>query len=60
MSAAGCKLGIDAMKKLPGEGFKRPWPPLIKMDTTVKAKVEKIVGKQLNTRKTNSRLQNES
>ena len=26
------KLGIDATKKLPGEGFKRSWPPLIKMD----------------------------
>ena len=23
------KLGIDATKKLPGEGFKRPWPLLI-------------------------------
>jgi len=30
--ASGSKLGIDATKKLPGEGFKRPWPPLIKMD----------------------------
>ena len=30
--AIGSKLGIDAMKKLPGEGFKRPWPPLIKME----------------------------
>ncbi len=39
--AIGSKLGIDATKKLPGEGFKRPWPPLIKMDETVKAKVEK-------------------
>ena len=35
---------IDAMKKLPGEGFKRPWPPLIKMDAAVKAKVEKLFG----------------
>jgi 3-polyprenyl-4-hydroxybenzoate decarboxylase len=23
---------IDATKKLPGEGLKRPWPRLIKMD----------------------------
>ena len=38
--ASGSKLGIDATKKLPGEGFKRPWPPHIKMDETVKAKVE--------------------
>jgi 4-hydroxy-3-polyprenylbenzoate decarboxylase len=40
--ASGSKLGIDATKKLPGEGFKRPWPPLIKMDEAVKAKVEKL------------------
>ncbi len=38
----GSKLGIDATKKLPGEGFKRPWPPLIKMDAAVKAKVERL------------------
>ena len=31
MIAIGSKLGIDATKKLPGEGFKRAWPPLIKM-----------------------------
>jgi len=30
------------MKKFPGEGFKRRWPPLIKMDESVKAKVEKL------------------
>ena len=40
--ASGSKLGIDTTKKLPGEGFKRPWPPLIKMDAAVKAKVEKL------------------
>ena len=39
---SGSKLGIDATKKIPGEGFKRPWPPLIKMDAAVKAKVEKL------------------
>jgi 4-hydroxy-3-polyprenylbenzoate decarboxylase len=43
--AIGSKLGIDATKKIPGEGFKRPWPPLIKMDEAVKAKVEKLFGK---------------
>lgn len=42
--AIGSKLGIDATKKLPGEGFKRPWPPLIKMDEAVKAKMEKLFG----------------
>jgi 4-hydroxy-3-polyprenylbenzoate decarboxylase len=31
-------------KKIPGEGFKRAWPPLIKMDEAVKAKVEKLFG----------------
>ena len=40
--AIGSKLGFDATKKLPGEGFKRSWPPLIKMDENVKAKVEKL------------------
>jgi len=41
--ASGSKMGIDATKKIPGEGFKRAWPPLIKMDEAVKAKVEKIL-----------------
>ena len=40
--AGGSKLGIDATKEIPGEGFKRLWPPLIKMDAAVKAKVEKL------------------
>ena len=38
----GTKLGIDATRKLPGEGFKRQWPPLIKMDDAVKRRVDKI------------------
>ena len=42
--ASGSKLGIDATKKIPGEGFKRPWPPLIKMDAAVKEKVKKLFG----------------
>jgi len=37
--ASGGKLGLDATKKLPGEGFKRTWPPLIRMDASVKEKV---------------------
>ena len=41
--AAVSKPGIDATKKIPGEGFKRAWPPLIKMDEAVKAKVESIL-----------------
>ena len=46
--ASGSKLGIDATKKIPGEGFKRAWPPLIKMDEAVKAKVEKLFGNSEN------------
>jgi len=42
--AVGSKLGIDATKKLPGEGFKRTWPPLIKMDDSVKAKITALLG----------------
>ncbi|HTV39531.1 MAG TPA: UbiD family decarboxylase [Candidatus Sulfotelmatobacter sp.] len=40
--AMGSKLGIDATKKLPGEGFRRTWPPLIKMDEAVRKKVDSI------------------
>ncbi len=36
----GSKLGIDATRKLPGEGGRQPWPPLIEMDAAVKAKAE--------------------
>jgi 4-hydroxy-3-polyprenylbenzoate decarboxylase len=44
--ASGSKLGIDATKKIPGEGFKRPWPPLIKMDEAVKAKIDQWLAKE--------------
>ncbi|MSU33329.1 MAG: UbiD family decarboxylase [Pedosphaera sp.] len=36
----GSKMGFDATRKLLGEGFKRSWPPLIRMDPEVKAKVD--------------------
>ncbi len=39
---AGSKPGLDATKKLPGEDFKRPRPPLIKMNESVKAKVKTL------------------
>jgi 4-hydroxy-3-polyprenylbenzoate decarboxylase len=45
--AIGSKLGIDATKKIAGEGFKREWPPLIKMDEAVKAKMEKLMNARL-------------
>ena len=35
-------MGIDATHKLPGEGHKRGWPPLIKMAPEVKMKIEKL------------------
>jgi len=38
--ASGSKMGIDATHKLAGEGFKRRWPPLIKMDENVKRKID--------------------
>jgi 4-hydroxy-3-polyprenylbenzoate decarboxylase len=38
--AIGSKMGIDATHKLPGEGCKRGWPPIIRMDEAVRAKIE--------------------
>jgi 4-hydroxy-3-polyprenylbenzoate decarboxylase len=42
--AIGSKLGIDATRKLPGEGFKRAWPPLIRMDENIRKKVDGLFG----------------
>ncbi|HAK59967.1 MAG TPA: menaquinone biosynthesis decarboxylase [Nitrospiraceae bacterium] len=36
----GGKMGIDATRKGPGEGFHRPWPDEIKMDPKVQKMVE--------------------
>jgi 4-hydroxy-3-polyprenylbenzoate decarboxylase len=41
----GSKMGLDATKKLPEEGFSRNWPPLIEMDATTKARVDAIWSK---------------
>ncbi|HWL52465.1 MAG TPA: UbiD family decarboxylase [Chthoniobacteraceae bacterium] len=38
----GTKLGIDATRKLPGEGFKRDWPPLIKMDPATLERINEL------------------
>jgi 4-hydroxy-3-polyprenylbenzoate decarboxylase len=38
----GSKMGLDATKKLPEEGFVREWPGVITMDPAVKAKVDGI------------------
>ena len=37
----GSKMGIDATRKWPSEGFARPWPDEIKMDEKTKALVDK-------------------
>ena len=36
----GSKVGFDATRKLAGEAFKRPWPPIICMDKAVKQKMD--------------------
>jgi 4-hydroxy-3-polyprenylbenzoate decarboxylase len=38
----GSKMGIDATRKWPQEGFTRPWPDVIQMDEEVKKRVEGI------------------
>jgi 4-hydroxy-3-polyprenylbenzoate decarboxylase len=40
--AVGTKMGLDATKKLPGEGFPRPWPPLIRMSEAVKSRINQL------------------
>jgi 4-hydroxy-3-polyprenylbenzoate decarboxylase len=37
----GSKMGIDATRKWPAEGFNRPWPDEILMDENTKALVDK-------------------
>jgi 4-hydroxy-3-polyprenylbenzoate decarboxylase len=38
----GSKMGIDATKKWPAEGFTRPWPDVIKMAPDVVARVDEM------------------
>jgi len=38
----GSKMGVDATRKWAAEGFTRPWPPMLTMDTGVKARVDAI------------------
>ena len=45
LEGRGSNLGIDATKTLPGEGFKRPWRPLIRMDATVVMEINTLFGK---------------
>lgn len=38
----GSKMGIDATKKWPEEGFVRPWPKRIEMDPVVKRRIDQL------------------
>ena len=38
----GSKMGIDATRKWPEEGFTRDWPEVIDMDAEIKAKVDEM------------------
>jgi 4-hydroxy-3-polyprenylbenzoate decarboxylase len=38
----GSKMGVDATKKWPGEGFVRPWPDVIKMPEEVRKRVDDL------------------
>jgi 4-hydroxy-3-polyprenylbenzoate decarboxylase len=41
----GSKMGIDATRKWPSEGFTRPWPEEIKMSPEVKARIDRLWAK---------------
>ncbi len=38
----GSKMGVDATRKWPSEGFARPWPKEIRMDEVTRARVDKL------------------
>jgi 4-hydroxy-3-polyprenylbenzoate decarboxylase len=40
MQDFGSKMGVDATRKWPTEGFARPWPDEMRMDTATKARVD--------------------
>ncbi len=41
----GSKMGIDATRKWKAEGFERPWPAMIEMDSATKAKIDAMWAK---------------
>jgi 4-hydroxy-3-polyprenylbenzoate decarboxylase len=43
VATIGSHMGLDATRKLPGEGYTRAWPELLKMDLAVKEKVDGIL-----------------
>ncbi len=38
----GSKMGIDATRKWAAEGFTRPWPPMLKQDPAITAKIDAL------------------
>jgi 4-hydroxy-3-polyprenylbenzoate decarboxylase len=38
----GSKMGVDATRKWPAEGFKRPWPGVIRMSEDVRHRVDEL------------------
>ena len=38
----GSKMGVDATRKWPGEGFTRPWPGVITMTAEVQRRVDEL------------------
>ena len=38
----GSKMGIDATRKWPEEGFTRPWPGVIEMSSEIKHRVDNL------------------
>jgi 4-hydroxy-3-polyprenylbenzoate decarboxylase len=44
VACMGSHMGFDATRKLPGEGYTRAWPEMLKMDAGVKARVDALFG----------------
>ena len=41
----GSHMGFDATRKLPGEGYRRPWPEMLKMTDEARKLVDELQGK---------------
>ena len=41
----GSHMGFDATRKLPGEGYHRSWPELVRMDSATKDRVDALLAK---------------
>ncbi|MDQ3621118.1 MAG: menaquinone biosynthesis decarboxylase [Verrucomicrobiota bacterium] len=39
----GSHMGIDATRKLPAEGYPRPWPEMLRMDSATQEKVTQLI-----------------